>query len=72
VHADRNVADIERVKSVAGVGGIDRRDHLGGIDLRRQGKLNEEFSFASALIPRVRPKEISMPSAVASPPPHSR
>jgi hypothetical protein len=33
--ADRDAADIEGVKSVDILGGIDRRDHPVGIDLRR-------------------------------------
>jgi hypothetical protein len=39
--ADRDAADIERVKSVDVLVGIDRRDHLVAVDLRRQRKLDQ-------------------------------
>jgi hypothetical protein len=39
--ADRDAADVEGVKSVDILGGIDRRDHPVGTDLRRQRKLNQ-------------------------------
>ena len=39
--ADRDAADIEGMKPVDVLVGIDRRDHLVGIDLRRQRQLNQ-------------------------------